>query len=72
MKAVAIVVFIVGLAISAYSGFTYVTQGTLQTGEVQVAQEKENSTGWDPFFGVSITLIGVTLMFMATQRPKAF
>jgi len=72
MKALAIVVVIVGLAISAYNGFTYMTEGSVQAGEIQAGQEKENSSGWDPFLGASVTLIGVTLMFMASQKTKAF
>jgi hypothetical protein len=69
MKALAIIIFVVGLAMTVYTGFTYVTEEeVLEVGDVEITNEEEHTTDWSPLVGVGIMAIGGSLLIVSIAK----
>jgi len=70
MKTIAIVILVVGLLMTVYTGFTYVTEEeVLEVGDLEVTNEEEHTTDWSPMVGVGVMIVGGVLL-MLDERKK--
>ena len=69
MKTVALIILVVGLLMTIYTGFTYVTkEEVLEVGDLEVTNEEEHSTDWSPLVGVGVMIVGGVLLMVDERR----
>lgn len=69
VKIVGIVVVIIGLLMTLYTGFNYVTrEKVVDIGNIEISADKERSVGWSPFIGIGIIVIGGVVFFAGKKK----
>lgn len=59
MKTAGIVILVLGLLMTIYTGFTYVTNDKIvDAGPLQINADREHSVNWQPYVGVGLMVIG--------------
>ena len=70
MKTTGIVLLILGLLMTLYTGFTYVTKDkVVDLGDLQITKDKEHSVNWQPYLGVGVMIIGGVVLVMSRKKP---
>jgi hypothetical protein len=69
MRAVAIVLILLGVLAVGYQGFSYVTrEKVLDIGPVEVTQEKTKRVALPPVVGVVVLVVGIALLVAAPKN----
>ena len=72
MKAAGAFILVIGLLMTAYSGYTYVTrEKVLELGLLEITAEKEHSVEWQPYVGIATALAGGAILLYSRKRPVA-
>jgi hypothetical protein len=72
MKTAGIIILIIGLIMTLYSGFTYVTrEKVLDVGEFAITQDSSHAINWQPYVGIGTMVIGGTLLILGRKHPLA-
>ncbi|MHB8336086.1 MAG: hypothetical protein ACYDEE_01555 [Ignavibacteriaceae bacterium] len=59
IKTIGLIIIIIGLIMTLYTGFNYVTrEKVIDIGSVQITKEKDHTTSWSPFIGITVMVIG--------------
>ncbi len=67
-KTIGIIIMVIGVVMTLYSGFNYVTrEKVLDIGGIEISAEKNHSVSWDSFIGVGIIVIG-GVVFLAGKK----
>lgn len=70
MKTVGIIILIVGLVMTLYSGFSYVTrEKVVQMGELEITADVQHTTNWEPYIGLGVMAIGGTILIFGRKKP---
>ena len=69
MKAIGIVLIVLGLAALVYQGFTYTSRETvLDIGPLHATAEREKTIPLPPIVGVVAVVSGVALLFVGARK----
>ena len=70
MKIVGIILLIIGLIMSLYSGFTYFTKEKIvDVGGLEITADNPHTVNWQPYVGIGIAVVGgVVLLLSRKQR----
>lgn len=69
MKTAAIIILIVGLLMTLYTGFGLVTkEKVLDLGSVEITKDKHHTTAWSPFVGIGVMVIGGALLVVSRKK----
>jgi hypothetical protein len=69
MKTAGIVLLVVGLMMTLYSGFTYVTkEKVVDIGSVEITRDKDHSVDWQPYVGIGVMLVGGAVLVFGKKR----
>lgn len=69
MRMAGIVIFIVGLLMTVYTGFTYVTtEKIVDLGDIEITNDEEHSVNWQPYVGVGAMVIGGALFLLDKKK----
>jgi hypothetical protein len=69
MKTVGIVILIIGLVMTVYAGFSYVTrEKVVQIGELEITAEVQHTTNWQPYVGLVVMAIGGTILIFGRKK----
>lgn len=69
MKTIGIILVVVGIAMLAWSGFTYTTkENVVDMGPIQVDVEKEEKVEFPPYAGIIAAGIGLVLIVMDKKK----
>ena len=69
MKATGIILLIVGLLMTVYLGFTYVTKEKVaDLGSIQITNDKDHNVHWHPYVGVGVMVIGGAVLLLSRKR----
>jgi hypothetical protein len=72
MKAAGILILIVGLAMTFYTGFTYITkEKVVALGNLEITKDNEHSVNWKPYIGFAIMAIGGAVLIFGKKKPLA-
>jgi len=67
-KTIGIIIIAIGLLMTLYTGFNYVTrEKVLDIGGIEISADKNHSVSWDSFIGVGIMVIG-GVVFLTGKR----
>ena len=59
MKQAGIIILIIGLLITAFAGFNFVTQKkVVEIGKLEITRDENHIMDWSPLAGVAVMLIG--------------
>ena len=69
MKKVGIVILLVGLLMTTYTGFTYFTrEKVVDIGKLEITKENQHSVNWQPYVGIGIMIIGGVVLVLGVNR----
>ena len=69
MKKVGIVILLVGLLMTTYTGFTYFTrEKVVDIGKLEITKENQHSINWQPYVGIGIMIIGGVVLVLGVNR----
>ena len=69
-KTIGLVILVIGLIMTLYTGFTYVTREKIvDIGNVEITADKNNTASWSPFIGIGIMVIG-GVVFLVGKKSK--
>jgi hypothetical protein len=72
MKAAGIVILVVGLLMTIYTGFTYVTQDKLlDVGGLELTKDDHHTVSWAPYVGIAAMVIGGVVLVLGRKQPLA-
>lgn len=59
MKAAGIVIVVIGLLITLFTGFNFVTKKkVVDIGNLEITADKKHSVAWSPLVGIAVMVIG--------------
>ncbi len=68
MKKLGIVLIILGIVISVFSGITFKQEESIvEIGDFEITREKEREINWPQWTGVGVVVVGVVI-FLAGRR----
>jgi hypothetical protein len=69
LKKVGIIILIIGIVMTLYTGFSFVTkEKVVEVGSIAVTKDNEHSANWSPFVGVGLTIIGAIVIVRARKK----
>ena len=69
MKQAGIIILVVGLLMTVYTGFTYFTkEKVVDLGAIEITKENEHTVDWQPYVGIGVMVIGGAVLI--TGRKK--
>jgi hypothetical protein len=69
MKNVGIILLIVGLVMSLYTGFTYVTkEKVVDIGELEITADNQHRVNWQPYVGLGIAVVGGVVLLLSRKK----
>ena len=69
MKTIGIILLIVGLLMTIYTGFTYVTkEKVVDLGSVEITNDKDHNVHWQPYVGVGAMVIGGAVLLLGRKK----
>jgi len=67
-KTIGIIIIVIGLLMTLYTGFNYVTrEKVVDIGNVEITADKNNTVTWGPFVGIGVIVIG-GVVFLAGKK----
>jgi LPXTG-motif cell wall-anchored protein len=68
-KTIGIVILVIGLLMTLYTGFNYVTREKIvDLGSVEIIADKEHTASWSPLIGLGIMVIGGVVFIMGKKK----
>ena len=69
VKTLGIVIMVIGLIMTLYTGFNYVTkEKVVDIGDFEITADKEHTASWSPFIGIGIIVIGGVVFFAGKKK----
>lgn len=69
-KTIGLVIVVIGLVMTLYTGFTYVTREKIvDIGDVEITADKDHTATWSPYIGIGIMVIG-GVVFLFGKKSK--
>jgi hypothetical protein len=70
VKTAGIIILIVGLVMTLYTGFTYATkEKVVDVGNLEITKDKEHSVNWQPYVGFGIMVVGGVVLLLGRKKP---
>jgi len=67
-KTIGVIIMAIGLLMTLYTGFNYVTREKLiDIGDVHMSMDQNHTTNWSPFIGIGVIVIG-GVVFLAGKK----
>ena len=69
MKKAGIIIILVGLFMTIYTGFTYFTrEKVVGLGKLEITKENQHSVNWQPYVGIGVMIIGGVVLVLGVNR----
>lgn len=69
MKTAGIIILVVGLLMTVYTGFTYVTkEKVVDLGAVEITSDKDHNVQWQPYVGIGAMVIGGFVLMLDRKK----
>lgn len=68
-KTIGIIIMVIGLVMTLYTGFNYVTrEKVVDLGGIEITADKDNTVYWGPFLGIGVIVIGGVVFWLAERN----
>ncbi len=68
-KTIGVIVIIIGLLMTLYTGFNYVTREKIvDMGDVHMTMDENHTTNWTPYLGIGIMVIGGVVFLSGKKK----
>ncbi len=72
MKTAGGIILILGLLMTLYTGFTYITkEKVVDLGSLEITRDDEHSVNWQPYIGVGLMVIGGAALVFGRRGSMA-
>ncbi len=69
MKNAGIIIIVIGLAITLFTGFTYFTREKIvDIGELEISANKRHTMDWSPLVGVGVMAAGAVVYLVGMKK----
>ena len=69
MKTAGIILLVVGLFMTLYTGFTFVTkEKVVDLEELQITKDNQHAINWEPYVGIGAMVIGGALLMFGRKK----
>lgn len=69
MKIAGIILIVIGLGLSIFSGVNYITEKKVaQVGRLEITRDQDHSVNWSPYAGVACLVAGGIIIIAAVSR----
>lgn len=69
MKTAGILLLIVGLLMTLYTGFTCVTkEKVVDFGELEITKDNQHTVNWQPYVGIGTMVIGGVVLILGRKK----
>jgi membrane-associated HD superfamily phosphohydrolase len=69
MKTAGIILLVIGLIMTLYTGFTYVTkEKVVELGDLKITRDNEHSVNWQPYVGIGVMVIGGVVLILSRKK----
>lgn len=71
MKTAGIIILILGLIMTMYTGFTYVTkEKVVDLGILTITRDDPHTVNWQPYVGVGVMVIGGVVLLLNRKKSR--
>jgi len=71
MKTAGILILIIGLLMTLYTGFTYVTkEKVVDLGELEITKDNQHNVHWQPYIGIGMMVIGGVVLILDRKKSR--
>jgi uncharacterized membrane protein YidH (DUF202 family) len=71
MKTAGIIILIIGLLMTLYTGFTYVTkEKVVDLGELEITKDNQHNVHWQPYVGIGMMVIGGVVLILDRKKSR--
>ena len=68
-KTIGLIILIIGLLMSLYTGFNYVTrEKVVDIGDIEITADKNHTASWSPFIGIGVMVIGGVVFLYGKKK----
>ena len=68
-KTIGLTILIIGLSMSLYTGFNYVTrEKVVDIGDIEITADKNHTASWSPFIGIGVMVIGGVVFLYGKKK----
>ena len=68
MKKAGMLIMILGLLLTLYTGFRYVTtEKIVDIGDIEITADKTNKIDWSPMIGVVVIIVGGIMLYSGKE-----
>lgn len=72
MKTAGIIILIVGLIMTLYTGFTYVTkEKVVDLGGIEITADEPHTINWQPYVGLGTMVIGGAILLFGRKKSTS-
>jgi hypothetical protein len=69
LRTAGIILLAVGLIMTLYTGFTYVTKDkVVELGDLVITKDRDHSVNWQPYLGIGVMIIGGVVFLMSRKK----
>jgi LPXTG-motif cell wall-anchored protein len=69
MKLLGIILLVVGLCLTLYTGFTYITkEEVVELGDLEVTKDDKHTVNWPPYVGIGVMVVGGGLLLLGRKK----
>lgn len=69
MKKVGFVILAIGILITVFTGFKFVTkEKVIDVGEIEISRDKKHSLAWSPLIGVAVMVVGGGMILFGEKK----
>jgi hypothetical protein len=69
MKKAGVIIFVIGLLATLFTGFNYVTrEKVVDIGELEISADKNHTLAWQPALGVVVMLVGGVVYLFGSKK----
>lgn len=69
LKTVGLVIITIGLLMTLYTGFNYVTkEKVVEIGALEISADKNHTASWSPFIGIGVMVIGGVVFLSGRKK----
>lgn len=69
MKKIGLILLVLGVLLSVYSGFNFITkEKVVDIGDLEITADKNHTVVWSPILGIALIVIGGGVLLFGSKK----